>query len=149
MHETLHDPTQGEGADLAALPRRPRWPAALWRGLTMRCPACGERSAFQGYLHVRDVCDRCGTPLGRFPSDDAPIYVTLVVVLHIVITALVLVDRGGTVPSLTLLEIFLPMTAVLTFALLRPIKGATLAVLVKVGFQRGMPPVPGANQAGS
>lgn len=111
-----------------------RWMTVLGRGLAMRCPSCGRRSAFDGYLHVHDVCEDCGAHLGAYPSDDAPPYLTLVIVLHIVIGLLVVVDRGGATSSFTLLAIFLPLTVILTLALLRPIKGLTLAAMMKVGF---------------
>ncbi len=135
-------------ASAPGMARRPRarldvpWASVLGRGVAMRCPSCGERPAFDGYLHVRPHCEACGAPLGRVPCDDAPPYLTLVVVLHVVVAAAVILDRGGRMPSSTLLEIFLPLTLALILLLLRPIKGVTLGVLLKVGVLR--PAAPGA-----
>lgn len=114
----------------------PGWPLALRRGLSMKCPACGEAPAFIGYLKVRPVCPHCGAPLGRAPSDDAPPYVTLLVSLHLIAIILVLVDRGGTLNYVTGLAIFVPLIILLELALLRPVKGAMIAVLLKVNVLR-------------
>ncbi len=127
--------TVGSSAQ-SRLRRRLPWLTTLGRGLAMRCPFCGKSPAFDGYLHVRPICPGCGTPLGRVPCDDAPPYITLLVVLHVVVTGAVLTERASTMSSTMLLAIFLPLTAVLTLLLLRPIKGATLGILLKVGIVR-------------
>lgn len=127
----------------------PGWRTAIGRGIRMRCPSCGKVSAFEGYLRVRRECPICAAPLGRVPCDDAPPYLTLVVVLHVVVAAAVILDRGGRMPSSTLLEIFLPLTLALILLLLRPIKGATLGVLLKVGILRPAPAATGAGSAGA
>ncbi|GAN74959.1 hypothetical protein Apmu_0248_02 [Acidiphilium multivorum AIU301] len=157
IHAAETDMTQltEPAASAPGMARRPRarldvpWTTVLGRGLAMRCPSCGERPAFDGYLHVRPHCEACGAPLGRVPCDDAPPYLTLVVVLHVVVAAAVILDRGGRMPSSTLLEIFLPLTLALILLLLRPIKGATLGVLLKVGILRPAPAATGAGSAGA
>lgn len=118
----------------------PAWSVALRRGLRMRCPSCGNVSAFDGYLKVHPECPSCGAPLGRAPSDDAPPYVTLVIVLHVVILTMVLADYDGGMNWITSLFIFVPLTIALLLLLLRPVKGATLAVMLKVNLLR--PPKP-------
>ena len=127
--------TEGSSAQSRSRRTLP-WLTTLGRGLATRCPFCGKSPAFDGYLHVRPMCPECGTPLGRVPCDDAPPYITLVVVLHIVVTGAVLTERTSTMSSTMLLAIFLPLTAILTLLLLRPIKGATLGILLKVGIVR-------------
>lgn len=102
----------------------------------MRCPSCGEASAFDGYLRVRPTCPHCEAPLGRVPCDDAPPYLTLLISLHIIALLAVLLDRNDALSSATMLAIFLPLTLVLILLLLRPIKGATLAVMLKVNLLR-------------
>jgi uncharacterized protein (DUF983 family) len=117
----------------------PAWPLALGRGLMMKCPACGEAPAFAGYLKVRPVCPNCAAPLGRAPSDDAPPYVTLLISLHLIAVILVIVDRGGTLNYITGLAIFVPLIIILELALLQPVKGAMIAVLLKVNVLRPIP----------
>ncbi|CAN5504008.1 hypothetical protein BH23CHL2_BH23CHL2_24320 [soil metagenome] len=37
----------------------------LFRGLTRRCPRCGEWRIFSGYFALKDTCPRCGLDLVR------------------------------------------------------------------------------------
>ena len=139
----MTDDVSESSADLSGTPERrapmPGWMKTLGRGLAMRCPSCGMTPAFDGYLHVRSTCPRCAAPLGRVPCDDAPPYLTLLISLHVLALLAVLVDRDDALSSATMLAIFLPLTLVLVLLLLRPIKGATLAVMLKVNLLRGTP----------
>lgn len=121
--------------------RMPSWPVAIGRGLSMRCPACGRASIFQGYLKVNAECAACAAPLGRVPSDDAPPYITLLVSLHVIAVILVLADRNGHMSALTAVWIFVPLIIVLELLLLRPVKGFVVAVLLKVDILRTKQPV--------
>lgn len=38
---------------------------ALFRGLTRRCPWCGEGRLFTRWFRMADACPRCGLPLGQ------------------------------------------------------------------------------------
>ncbi|MGC8474851.1 MAG: DUF983 domain-containing protein [Acetobacteraceae bacterium] len=123
------------------------WPVppvgtAMGRGLRCRCPACGQTPLFAGFLRVAPVCAHCSAPLGLARADDAPPYFTIVVVGHIVVALLVLVQRGWNPSSATMTAIFLPLTLVLSLALLRPIKGATVGVMLTMGLMKPAP-IPG------
>jgi uncharacterized protein (DUF983 family) len=37
----------------------------LLRGVTRRCPVCGERRIFTGYFRLKAVCPRCGLRFNR------------------------------------------------------------------------------------
>jgi uncharacterized protein (DUF983 family) len=107
---------------------------AVRRGLLGRCPACGEAHLFNGYLRVVPECRHCGAPLGLARADDAPPYFTILVVGHIIIPALLLVEQHAA-PSVWLeAAIFLPLTLGLTLALLRPIKGGTVGLMLTLGM---------------
>lgn len=115
------------------------WPVpplsvALGRGLAMHCPACGVTKLFRGYLKVTPVCANCGAPLGLARADDAPPYFTIVVVGHIIIPAMWSVERAYAPPLWLHAAIWLPLTLGLTLALLRPIKGATVGLMLKLGM---------------
>jgi uncharacterized protein (DUF983 family) len=112
----------------------PPLPVALVRGLCMHCPACGQTPVFDGYLKVVPACSKCGAPLGLARADDAPPYFTIVVVGHIIVAAMWSVERAYH-PSLWLhAAIWLPLTVLLSLALLRPIKGATVGLMLKLGM---------------
>ncbi|MGC9269062.1 DUF983 domain-containing protein [Acidiphilium sp.] len=119
----------------------PGWSTALRRGFAMRCPSCGEAPAFIGYLTVQPTCPHCAAPLGRVPCDDAPPYITLLIALHLIIVAMVLADFDGGMSWVTSMIIFVPLSIVVLLGMLRPIKGATLAVMLKNNMLRPLPVV--------
>ena len=41
----------------------------LRRGLLRRCPACGEKDVFSGWLETRAACPRCALLMNRGESD--------------------------------------------------------------------------------
>ena len=56
-------PTRWTRPDRAAAAVWPLPPllTALGRGLTNRCPVCGQDHVFDGYLRVVKACRHCGT----------------------------------------------------------------------------------------
>ncbi|MDX5931329.1 DUF983 domain-containing protein [Acidiphilium acidophilum] len=114
----------------------PGWGPALRRGLMMRCPSCGTTSAFEGYLKVRPECPHCAAPLGRVPCDDAPPYITLVIALHFIIVCMLLADFDGGMNWIVSMAIFVPLTLVVLLGMLRPVKGITLAIMLKNNMLR-------------
>jgi len=120
-------------------PQQPPWPVpplltALARGARGLCPACGQTHAFNGYLSVVPKCLACGAPLGEVRADDAPPYFTIFIVGHIVVGAMFAVDQAYSPPFWLQALIWLPATLVLCLVLLRPIKGATLGWMLKLGL---------------
>ncbi len=61
------------------------WLRAMARGLAKKCPQCGRGALFSGYVKIRDNCPACGLDLTGHEADDAPPYVTIMVVGHIAI----------------------------------------------------------------
>ena len=97
----------------------------LGRGLARLCPDCGKGRLFDGYLRVRTVCDVCGSDNDRFPADDAPPYVTILLVGHLVVAPMLLhVIR--TWPLWLSLSIFSTLVVAVTLALLPFIKGGVI-----------------------
>jgi len=126
------------------VPPTPAWPVpslatAIGRGLLGRCPACGERHLFNGYLKVTPECRRCGAPLGLARADDAPPYFTILVVGHIVVPLMLVMQRMSNPPTWELSAIFIPLTLVLALGLLRPIKGGTVGLMLTMGMLKPNP----------
>lgn len=119
-------------------PKQPPWPVpafftALGRGLMNRCPACGQSRLFRGFLRVEAECPHCHAPLGQIRADDAPPYFVIFITGHIVVPLMFLLEKYQ--PPLWLhAAIFLPMTLVLALGLLRPVKGATVGLMLKLGM---------------
>jgi uncharacterized protein (DUF983 family) len=120
-------------------PRLPPWPVpplatALKRGLVGRCPACGKTHLFNGFLRVVRECSACHAPLGSARADDAPPYFVILITGHIIIPAILIMQRWQNPTDLELTAIFVPLTLVLAVGLLRPVKGGVVAVLVNNGM---------------
>ena len=114
---------------------KPPWPVpslavALGRGLLGRCPVCGKGRIFVGFLRVVDECSACHAPLGLARADDAPPYFTILIVGHIVIPAMLIMQKMSDPPTWLLSVIFIPLTLVLAVGLLRPVKGATVGLML-------------------
>jgi uncharacterized protein (DUF983 family) len=114
---------------------KPPWPVpslatALGRGCVGRCPACGEGRLFNGFLRVASECDHCHAPLGTARADDAPPYFTILIVGHIVIPGMLIMQKLADPPSWLLSVIFLPLTVILAVGLIRPVKGATVGLML-------------------
>lgn len=106
--------------------RRPLW-QALTRGAACRCPNCGKGQLFQGLLKVRPACGKCGEELIHHRADDFPPYVTMVLVGHVIVFAMLHLEMTvGPDPLIYLW--FVPAAVVLALALLRPVKGAIVAL---------------------
>jgi len=107
---------------------------ALWRGARNRCPVCGEGKVFNGYLRVVDECSHCHAPLGRLRADDAPPYFTIFIVGHLLIPPVLWIERAYMPPMWLHMVVWLPLFAIVTTLLLRPVKGATVGLMTRLGF---------------
>ena len=115
------------------------WPTppmlqTLLRGLRGRCPSCGEGHIFNGFLTVNRECGSCHAPLGKLRADDLPPYLTIFVVGHIVIIGMLLLEQTEAPPLWVHTAIWVPLTLALTFGLMRPIKGAVVGLMLRLGM---------------
>lgn len=112
---------------------------AIGRGFLNRCPACGKSHVFNGFLRVVPECRNCGAPLGLARADDAPPYFTILLVGHIVVPLLLIMQRTSNPPGWVLSAIFLPLTVILAVGLLRPIKGGTVGLMLRLNMLKTEP----------
>ncbi len=108
-------------------PPRAFWPA-IRKGLLGLCPACGAGRIFRAYLKVNDACPQCGEELHHHRADDAPPYLTIVVVGHVVVGCLVAADQYWPDAPLWLHAAIWPALAlILSLWLLPVMKGGLIA----------------------
>jgi uncharacterized protein (DUF983 family) len=112
----------------------PSFLSAVGRGLCNRCPVCGEGPVFGGFLRVVPECAVCGAPLGRLRADDAPPYVVIFLVGHLLVPVVFWVERAYEPPMWLHMAVWLPLFAVLCTLLLRPAKGAVVGYMTRMGF---------------
>ena len=107
---------------------------ALWRGLRMRCPNCGQASLFGPFLKVVDHCAACGEELCHHRADDFPPYLVIVVIGHLVVPAVLGVEVAYAPPAWLQFLVWLPLVAIGALALLQPTKGAVVALQWQTGM---------------
>jgi uncharacterized protein (DUF983 family) len=103
-------------------------PAAMARGAMHRCPACGQGGLFRAYLKVRDHCPACGEELFHHRADDAPPYVTIFVVGHLIVGAVIGIDMAYGWPMWLHALVWFPLTVGACLAFLPAAKGALIGL---------------------
>jgi uncharacterized protein (DUF983 family) len=119
-----------------ALPYAP--PDSFWtavrRGMRNRCPVCGGGRVFDGYLTVVPACPDCGAPLGRLRADDAPPYFTIFIAGHLLVPPVLWIEKAYQPAMWIHMALWLPLFTIACILLLRPVKGATVGWMTRLGF---------------
>lgn len=106
---------------------------AVMRGVRGECPACGRGRLFGKYLKPVEQCSHCGEAYAHYRADDAPPWMTILLVGHIVVPASLSVEQTWQ-PSLWLHFALWPtLTILLTLLLLPRAKGVVLALMWATG----------------
>lgn len=121
------------------LPHTP--PSGFWeavgRGARNRCPVCGQGRVFNGYLKVVPACEVCHAPLGRLRADDAPPYFVIFLTGHLLVPPVLWIERAYMPPMWLHMVVWLPLFALACILLLRPVKGATVGWMSRLGLDSG------------
>ena len=97
-------------------------------GLLGRCPNCGEGPLFSRFITVAPSCTACGYDLAAADSGDGPAVFIILVVGFIACFGVLFTEVAFHPPVWVHLVVWLPLSAILAFALLRPFKGVMLAL---------------------
>lgn len=98
------------------------------RGLRGHCPRCGEGRLFQGFLTLRESCDRCGLDFDFADAGDGPAVFVILVGGAIVVFAALITEVVFQPPYWVHALLWLPLILIVTLTPLRPIKGLLIAV---------------------
>lgn len=101
---------------------------AMLRGARLHCPSCGDGLLYSRYLKVADGCASCGEELHHHRADDAPAYFTISIVAHIVVAGALILERAFSPETWVHMVLWLPLTLLLSLALLPVIKGALVGL---------------------
>lgn len=102
---------------------------SLKRGFVGRCPRCGKGHVFRAFLKVRDACEACGEPLHHHRADDAPPYVTMLIVTHVLGFIMVgVLDAYDDIPLWLQFILWPGLVLGLCLGLLPRVKGALIAL---------------------
>lgn len=101
---------------------------SIKRGLSCRCPSCGQGKLFRSYLKSVDNCAVCGEDFTHQRADDLPAYLVIVLVGHIVLGGFMMTDLVWPMSNWAHLAIWSPLTLVLALGLIQPLKGAVIGL---------------------
>lgn len=106
---------------------------SIFRGVAGHCPACGKSPLFWRYLKVNGRCEACDTDLSRYPADDGPAYLTILLVGHLVVAPMLFFPIVWRTDPAVSLPIILTALAAVTLALLPRIKGGWVGLMYSLG----------------
>src|SRR5262245_20094560 len=100
----------------------------IMRGLSGRCPGCGEGKLFAGFLDLRASCERCGLDYSFADAADGPAVFVIFLSGFIVVFAALVVEFVYAPPYWLHALLWLPLIAATTLLPLRPMKGLMIGL---------------------
>lgn len=101
---------------------------AAWRGMRGLCPHCGKGKLFASFLKVNEFCPECGEAMHHHRADDAPPYIVITIVGHIIVAGVLIMEKAYQLDIWIQMALWVPLTVLLAIVLLQPVKGALIGV---------------------
>lgn len=98
------------------------------RGLGCRCPACGAAGLFARFLKPVERCAACGEDLSPQQADDFPPYIVILLVGHLLVGAMIEIDRPAWLPEWAYMALWPLIGFLLCLLLIQPVKGGVIAL---------------------
>lgn len=128
MTDQLFDKAQVFGGEShSGRPARPLV-QAMWRGFQGHCPNCGKGKLFRAFTKTVDNCSVCGEDISHHRADDLPAYLVITIVGHVVIAGFMFAELMLNWPNWAHLAMWVPLTIIMSLALLQPVKGAVIGL---------------------
>jgi uncharacterized protein (DUF983 family) len=119
--------TETSTPDTLATTRR-ELATAMGRGAMSKCPNCGKGRLFIGFLRVAPECDACGEHFHHHRADDAPAYLTILIVGHLMLPFILGIEEVFEPAMWVHLVLWGTLIPAACLALLRPMKGAVVGM---------------------
>src|SRR5262245_5363861 len=100
----------------------------IMRGLSGRCPDCGQGRLFDGFLTLRPKCEHCGLDYSFADAADGPAVFVIFISGFIVVFAALAVEFTYQPPYWVHAMLWVPLIALTPLGPLRPIKGIMVAL---------------------
>jgi uncharacterized protein (DUF983 family) len=100
----------------------------IMRGLSGRCPDCGQGRLFDGFLALRPRCEHCGLDYSFADAADGPAVFVILLSGFIVVFAALVVEFVYQPPYWVHAVLWLPLIVATTLLPLRFIKGLMIAL---------------------
>ena len=126
-------PATSDPASAAIPPSSVPVMTAIRRGLSRRCPRCGEGAVLTGYLTRLPSCDSCGEDLSHISADDGPAWATLIVVGHVLAPFLIILGRDERIPVWVAIAALAAMMLAGVWWCLPRFKGLFIALIWRTG----------------
>lgn len=99
-------------------------------GLRCRCPRCGKGKLFKGAfsLDVVERCEACGLGLKFVDPGDGPAIFAILILGVLILGGALFVEFRLNPPFWVHILLWVPVTLVVAFGLLRPLKGVLVAL---------------------
>ena len=104
-------------------------------GFKRKCPRCEQGSIFAGYLKLADKCSHCDAPIGEIRADDFPPYLTIIIVGHIILPALLFVEVTYHPSTLFQMILWPTVAMAMSLSLLPVLKGAVVGFMWSMGMK--------------
>ncbi|MDO1581858.1 DUF983 domain-containing protein [Rhizobium oryzicola] len=101
---------------------------SIKRGLLNRCPHCGEGRLFRAFLKPVDACAFCGEDMHHQRADDLPPYLVIFIIGHVTVGGYMMTDLVWNISMWAHLAIWVPITVLLAFGTIQPIKGGVIGL---------------------
>lgn len=102
---------------------------AVRRGLAGRCPNCGKGHLFRGYLKPVSACAACGEDISHIQADDGPAWLTILIVGHLIVAAVLTIDGWAGWPMWVSMVFYPSLAMVMILALLPFAKGVFIGAI--------------------
>jgi uncharacterized protein (DUF983 family) len=102
--------------------------SAVSVGLSGRCPRCGQGRLFDGFLTTAPRCRACGLDYDFADAGDGPAVFIMMIVGFLIVGAALVVELKFQPPIWLHMLLWLPLTAIVALAMLRPMKGLMIAL---------------------
>ena len=109
-------------------PEKRSWFRAMARGMGGKCPSCGRGALFGGYVRTNDICPECGLKIASHQADDAPPYVTIMIVGHLAIPLVLAAKQLFDPPMWLQFAVWLPVITLAAAACLPAAKGGLIGI---------------------
>lgn len=130
----MDEPTQWEQEWAARRRyRRVTGLGGLWRcvrrGFSKRCPNCGKGAVVAGFLLPNAACEHCGEGYAHIRTDDFAPWISIMVLAHLLMPAMIAVERLWHPPLWLHAVIWLPLSLEFVVLFLPRAKGMALGLM--------------------
>ena len=106
-------------------------------GLAGACPRCGSGGLFEGYLATKPRCPACGLDYGFADAGDGPAVFVILIIGFVVVGLALWTELSFSPPLWLHLLLWIPLTLILSLALLRMLKGVLINLQYKHQAREG------------